>query len=366
MSGLVLIALFLALAAGLPLLGAWLAGRPVAPYLAFPPHTEPSAPGEFSWLAFTLMSLFVLAALAPFAWHAAHARAAPRGSGRPGRMPWWGWVGVALTGVAWVLAWNRFAWFAALQPFTFTPLWIGYILTISGLTCRRTGHCWLRDRPGCFLALFPASAVFWWYFEYLNRFVRNWYYLGASELGPIEYVVQASIPFATVLPAVLATAEWLASFPRLQAAFTGLRALPAPAGREAAVAALLLAGFGLLGIGLWPDFFYPMVWVAPALVLVSLRSLRGEPHLFSGLPHGDWRSVWLPALAALQCGLFWELWNWKSLVRWAYSVPLVQGLHVFEMPLLGYAGYLPFGLACAAVGALVCRPPREPLEFRAR
>lgn len=345
----------LALAAGLPLLGARLAGRPLAPYLASPPHTEPAAPGDFSWLAFGLMGLFVVAVVAPFALRALRARAkAPPPAMKP--FPWWGWLGIALTATAWVLAWNRFAWFAPLQPYTFTPLWLGYILTMSGLACRRTGRCSLRDRPACFLALFPVSAAFWWYFEYLNRYVRNWHYVGVDEPGALEYLVQASLPFSTVLPAVLATTEWLASFPRLKAAFTGLRPVrPGGAPRLLAAAALGLAGIGLLGIGLAPRYFYPVVWVAPVLVLTALQSLRGEHHALSGLAQGDWRGVWLPALAALTCGFFWEMWNWKSLARWVYSVPLVHGFEIFEMPLLGYAGYLPFGLTCAAVTALVCR-----------
>jgi hypothetical protein len=33
----------------------------------------------------------------------------------------------------------------------------------------------------------------------------------------------------------------------------------------------------------------------------------------------------------------------------------VQHFHVFEMPLLGYAGYLPFGLECALAADLVAR-----------
>lgn len=337
------------------MLGAWLADRPLEPYLAFPPQAEPAQARDFSWPAFVLMALFVLAVIAPFAWHAMRAEVSPAAKARPGRFPWWGFLGVAIVATAWVLAWNRFDWFAPLQPFTFTPLWIGYILTINALTCRRTGHCWLRDRPGCFLVLFPVSAAFWWYFEYLNRYVQNWQYVGIGELGPIEYVVQASLPFSTVLPAVLGTAEWLASFPRLQAAFTGLRPLRSAHGRSLAVTALLLGCAGLLAIGVWPAYFYPMVWVAPVLILTSFQALKGGPQLWSGIAHGDWRAVWLPALAALVCGVFWEMWNWKSLARWVYSVPFVHGLQVFEMPLLGYAGYLPFGLACAAVGMLVCR-----------
>jgi len=59
------------------------------------------------------------------------------------------------------------------------------------------------------------------------------------------------------------------------------------------------------------------------------------------------------ALAALLCGLFWEMWNFFSLARWEYSVPLVQRFHIFEMPILGYDGYLPFGLECLAVCQLV-------------
>jgi hypothetical protein len=52
-------------------------------------------------------------------------------------------------------------------------------------------------------------------------------------------------------------------------------------------------------------------------------------------------------MAALACGVFWELWNYHSLAKWVYTVPFVQRWPIFEMPLLGYAGYLPFGLECA-------------------
>jgi len=41
------------------------------------------------------------------------------------------------------------------------------------------------------------------------------------------------------------------------------------------------------------------------------------------------------------------MWNFYSLPKWKYDVPFVNRFHIFEMPLLGYAGYLPFGLECA-------------------
>lgn len=46
-------------------------------------------------------------------------------------------------------------------------------------------------------ALFPASAVMWWLFEYLNQFVRNWYYAGVVASGDWDYFLQATLPFST-------------------------------------------------------------------------------------------------------------------------------------------------------------------------
>jgi len=42
----------------------------------------------------------------------------------------------------------------------------------------------------------------------------------------------------------------------------------------------------------------------------------------------------------------------------ADSIPLVHGFLLFQMPLLGYAGYLPFGIVCIAVADFVYAPDR--------
>jgi hypothetical protein len=51
------------------------------------------------------------------------------------------------------------------------------------------------------------------------------------------------------------------------------------------------------------------------------------------------------------------MFNFYSLARWQYSIPYVQVLHLFEMPILGYAGYLPFGLECGLIIGLVFKCP---------
>lgn len=346
------VSLLILLLVGLPLLGIVLTGQPVDRYLEFPPQTRSVHHPPFSWTVFISLTLLITGSVGPFVVLTVTSHVGLRGNGRglvTQTFPWWGWCGAALTATSWVLAWNRFAWFELLQPFTFTPLWLGYILLVSAWTVRRTGCCLMLSRPRYFLSLFPLSSAFWWFFEYLNRFVNNWYYIGAQTFTPLEYVVHATLAFSTVLPAVLGTMELLASYPRIG---VGLDRLPPLLNADVKMVGwgvLLLACVGLIGIGIWPSYLFPLVWVAPLLVVTSLQMIAGEETIFSSIRYGDWTSLWFAALAALVCGVFWEMWNSKSLSHWEYAIPFVHGYKIFEMPVLGYAGYLPFGLECLAV-----------------
>ena len=238
------------------------------------------------------------------------------------------------------------------QSLTYTPLWLGYIVTVNALTFRRIGHCMMLHRPRYFLSLFPLSALFWWSFEYLNRFVQNWYYLGGPELTAWEYVWQASLPFSTVLPAVLGTAEWLTTYQQLTVGTDQGKAVANEDRVGWGWGLLCGAAAGLLGLGLWPDFLFSLVWVAPLLLITAMQLIRGDRTIFDDTPHGDWRTLWSVAFSALICGFFWELWNFYSLAHWEYTVPFVHRFELFHMPLLGYVGYLPFGLECLAVADL--------------
>jgi hypothetical protein len=376
---------------GVPLACAWLGGRRdlLEGLLAFPPRTEdwgldPSRLWNmrkpFAWPVFAAMAAGVLASVAPFAWRLARggsalsdrdatAPASADGRGcrpyqrerppdkgnaaRQGRFPWFGWAGVALGAGVWVLAWNRFAWFAPLQAHTFLPLWVAYILVVNALCVRRAGRCLMTSYPLPYALLFPVSAAFWWFFEYLNRYVWNWYYRGVEGMGAGEYAFFATCSFSTVLPAVTATAAWLATFrPFADGRLCGFARFDVH--RPASVAALaLLAAVGLTGIVFCPHQTYPLLWISPLAVFLALQALKGEPTVLDGLKAGDWRLAVRFSLAALICGFFWEMWNFHSCAKWVYAVPYVHAFQLFEMPALGFAGYLPFGLECAAVAAWV-------------
>ncbi|MGD2127523.1 MAG: hypothetical protein PVG99_15705, partial [Desulfobacteraceae bacterium] len=166
---------------GLPLFGLSLANKPISPYLEFPPRTLYVQHAPFSWSAFSGYSFVILAVVTPLITRSLKKPKAPKATlSRTFPFPRWGYLGILLGITAWVFAWTRFSWFGRLQPHTFTPLWIAYIISINALTYRRTGHCMLLDRPRHFLLFFPISALFWWFFEYLNRFVQNWSYVGAD------------------------------------------------------------------------------------------------------------------------------------------------------------------------------------------
>jgi hypothetical protein len=337
---------------GLPLLGVILAGFPINRYLEFPPHSRYVFHPPFSWEVFTGYAVFILFFTVPFFFIGL--KLYGRFKARPSPLhafPWWGWLG-GVTGIAaWVLAWSRFSWFIKFQPHTFTPLWLSYILVVNAFCQRRTGRCMMTARPGFFLLLFPLSAAFWWFFEYLNRFVQNWLYAGV-HFDAWEYFWYATLSFSTVLPAVLGTRDVMNTFPWIQPAFDNIAPFKCPQAKLLALSTLVISGIGLAGIGVWPNYLFPLLWVSPLIIIVSLQTLMGERHILSEMAAGRWSPVISSAAAALFCGFLWEMWNYYSLAHWEYFIPFVNRFKIFEMPILGYAGYLPFGMECAVIEEL--------------
>ena len=343
----------------LPTLGLLATGRDMKPYMEFPPLTRYVEHAPFSWPVFIGLAVFILVFIVPldfWVWwnRVAGVRSETSVKDERRAFPWWGWMGAVLGVASWLLAWSRFSWFAKIQPFTFSPLWFGYIIVVNAMTYRRTGHCMLRDRPVTMFKLFLLSAIFWWYFEYLNRFVQNWYYVGVRDISKWEYFIFATLPFSTVLPAVLGTYELLDSYGRAGAGLDSfMQVRMGNAGKRIAAGALVLSGLGLALIGLLPDYLFPLLWISPLVRVVSVQSLTGRKTILSPTIDGKWRKIYLLAAAALICGMFWEMWNFYSQAKWIYAVPFVGSFKLFEMPVLGYAGYLPFGLECAVIAELV-------------
>ncbi len=344
----------------LPLAGALSFGRNIDRYLTFPPKTQYVGYAGFSMPIFMLLLLVILVAILPFV------RQGIQFTGRHGEqagkktrsLPWWGYAALFFMLGFWCLAWTRFEWFSALQAHTFFPLWVSFVFFVNSLVYKRTGTAPVFIYKWRFLGLFFASAAFWWFFEYLNRFVNNWYYTG-SEYGPVTYFLLATLSFSTVLPAVESIKAWLISFSLFHSGFRDFVPIRAVQSKTFFFLLLLCASAGLFLLPLFPDRLFFLIWISPFLVIVSIQAQRNYPHVLSDLAYGDFTPFITYAAAALVCGFFWEMWNFFSLAKWVYAVPYVHAFPIFEMPVLGYAGYLPFGLECALVIDLVVNGGRN-------
>lgn len=261
-------------------------------------------------------------------------------------LPIWFWLGIALIAIWWPLNWLQ------VRPFSdsyFFPLWLGYILTVDGLVRYRAG-CSLFTRSGWRVGLlFALSVPLWWLFEALNEVLQNWNYHLPADYSRVSYAIRASIAFSTVIPAVFVTTELVRSF-RLNP----LRRLPRLALANRTLLLLHLAGWIMLAavLGL-PEYAFPLVWMSLFFLIEPLATFVGARSIGSFLRNGDWSPVFNIGAGTLVCGLFWEMWNYYALPKWTYSIPYFDVAHIFEMPLLGYGGYIPFGLEIFSIVALL-------------
>ncbi|PYS92227.1 MAG: hypothetical protein DMF64_09580 [Acidobacteria bacterium] len=236
----------------------------------------------------------------------------------------------------------------------FTPIvWTGYVLFMDALVYRRKGRSLLVSNRLELLVICLVSIACWWLFEFYNtpRFWRTdlalwWHYTGL-EPNPYLRRVGYDWAFATIFPALFETAEWLnAGLRRDEEKPTRAIKLPRPLLYALVVVGAIGAALPFFIISTW---LVPLVWTGLFVLLDPLNALRGWPAITSDLARKRWRRLAALCLAGLICGLLWEFWNYWALARWTYTVPYFGHIKLFEMPVVGYLGYLPFALECWAL-----------------
>ncbi len=266
---------------------------------------------------------------------------------RPLAFPLHGWTGLALVVVFWMVNWT---WPGLRTYWAFFPLWLGYCLTVDALVLRRTGTSLLVRSWRKYAGLFLLSAPIWWVFEVLNLRTQNWRYIGAESFSSLAYAFWTTLSFTTVVPAVFGSAELIASFDFVK------RLRPGPLIRpdRRTTVGFFLAGWAMLALLLaWPNVFFPFIWFSLYFIIEPINVWRGNRSLADWTGRGDWRPVVTLWLGVLLTSFFWEMWNYFSYPKWVYQVAWGGWLHVFEMPLLGYGGYLPFALELYAFYHLI-------------
>jgi hypothetical protein len=302
----------------------------------------------------------------------------------------------ALAGLA-IMIGSEAATLAKLEPFYSwnTPIcWTGFILFADSVVYRARRQSWMRSAPGEFALLAVASIPLWLVFEFYNLFLDNWNYTGLPGNWWLRMLGYAWA-FATIWPAIFEGAELVGlawdpagrrgtggardissadSNPAKAGSHLGVDSSPAKAGSHLRVDSNPPKAGSHLGVDSNPakarshvgvvlsiavgaamlvvPFVVPPavarymaapVWLGFIFLLEPINRRLGADSL---VPDGNVRRVWNLLLSGLLCGVLWEFWNYWSGAKWHYTVPILEHVKMFEMPLPGYLGFPPFALEC--------------------
>jgi len=259
--------------------------------------------------------------------------------------PRWFYLGLLTNLTAWATSWLNIKPFSV---YTFFFIWLGFILIIDGLNYRQNGSSMISRNFKGLLFLFAISTTFWWFFEFAVFITKNWYYISNVTIPISVEQILSGLFFSTVMPAVFEMAELLKTF-NLFIIKQLLVRLP----RQTPVMFLIMGIAAIFLPLIRPDLFFPLLWVSLFLILDPINYWRGYDSLSGDILENNWQRLLYFGIATLICGFFWEMWNYHASIKWFYEIPYVGSLKIFEMPLLGYLGYIPFGFEIFAVYCFV-------------
>ena len=261
------------------------------------------------------------------------------------KYPWWWIVGVLLIGTGlyflirdipkWNVLWYVFAWY-------------GYLLIVDVVIFVRQGHSFLSHRSRELLEMMAWSVPFWFLFEAYNFALQNWYYVFALHSDFYQGVF-AWLAFATVLPACFFHAELLKSL----GVFRDTKVNPIRV--ENGLQQFFLY-FGALCIVLpliFPKYAFWMVWGATLGVPDYINYTHGAPSILGDLKKGQPGRLSRLLVGGMIAGLVWEGLNYWARCKWIYTVPGLEALKIFEMPVVGFLGFPVLAVEAFAFYSLV-------------
>jgi hypothetical protein len=260
----------------------------------------------------------------------------------------------AFLGLA-IMVVSEAATLAGIEPFASwnTPIaWTGFILCADSVVWRARRRSWLRSSPGEFTFLAVASIPLWLVFEFFNLYLDNWHYVGLPENTALRMFGYAW-SFATIWPAIFEGADlvdvWRDARRRPGSSGTcwpiGRNSRAFPTWLSIAVGAVMLAS-PLLAPPSVARYLAAPVWLGFIFLLDPINHRLGGESLARDLQNGRTDRLQNLVLSGLLCGVLWEFWNYWARAKWHYTVPIMENLKIFEMPVPGYLGFPAFALEC--------------------
>lgn len=250
------------------------------------------------------------------------------------------WTGASAVLTAEVLLFYGDSW---VGTFFYLCAWWPFIFLLDGINFRLKGESLLLSSPSRFLRMALISVPWWLLFEAFNFRLENWHYIGVPGALSVRWAGYA-FSFASVLPGIFEVRDLLLNLGVFSWAESEKRIILSEKWGKGSVFLGVL--FLLLPV-IWPGIFFPLIWGFVFLLLEPLLCREGPSVSWWG-SFSDGKRQWALSLLAsgLLCGTLWEFWNFWASAKWVYSIPWTPGPKLFEMPLLGYVGFLPFALEC--------------------
>lgn len=330
-------------------------GHLPAGFGVFPPQLITANP-PFLWWYFGIVLVIALAVVALYLRPSLFGfkGITPQPPAAAAKFPWWGWAGAVVTLFFWYLMWVRVTPFGDLVYYAFSPLWWGFIFVLDGIVYKRNGGVSLASSKPTLLCISAIVSLFGWlFFEFFDYFVNeNWYYPQADILPHKITVAVYLIAYTTVWPAVFQWYNLINTFPKFVARYQD--------GPKVNLKGswLLAAGFiAMVLMVILPLPMFWMVWIGPFAVFSGILVLLNIDNPITSMAKGNWSPALVIALACFLNGFVWEMWNYGSALDtsiaatnpnyWKYNIPYVYVPRILsEMPVLGYFGYMPFGVLC--------------------
>jgi len=227
----------------------------------------------------------------------------------------------------------------------FPLIWFSYILVIDALVYKIRKNSLINNHFFSFIGLFILSIFFWYTFEFLNIFVRNWEYIGTENLGSFKELFKV-ISFSTVLPAFFETASLIKAIHL----FDKIKLKRKYNFSKTFLYIMIILGIFCFFLPIFfPRFTFPLIWLSFFLLLDPINYMNKQPSIIGHLKDKNISTPLSLLLAGIILGFFWEFWNYWAVIKWTYEIPFVGFFKIFEMPIIGYLGYFPFAFELYAM-----------------
>ncbi len=293
-------------------------------------------------------------------------------------LPVWFYIGVS--GVIFTFV-SLFYPFKEINVWATPIFWTSYILLLDGIMYSVKGESFIISYHILIVAI--ISVIVWWFFEWMNIFLSNWHYINVVENIYIRYIGYVWA-FATIFPGILLTyGILLILFKEIRIEWHSIKF------KNYQLVIIMIIGFIFLMLPIisfslrfadraadkdlfiflkflekedLSTYMAAFTWLSLFLILDPINYSMKRPSILGYLEKGNYKTIVLLSLSGLICGILWEFVNFFAHTKWYYTVPILPHIKIFEMPILGYLGFIPFAWEIYSATSFMFKPVIEKIQ----